>query len=127
MYAKKSPEDLYCGIRVAFKVFGGKWKLCIIDAIDQGIDRPSDIHRSISNATLRVVEMQLAELLSFGVVEKCAEEDIYPKRSKYALTPLGKSILPLLRQIDKWGTIHSEFVRERQMSQTANQFSKDQV
>lgn len=113
MYDRKTEEELDCGIRVAFKIFGGKWKLCIIDAIHRGIVRPVEIYKSIPNATPRVIEMQLAELLFFGVVEKCAE-DIYPKRSEYKLTPLGETIIPVLNQIDKWGTLHAEFVKERQ-------------
>ena len=113
MYEKKIEEELDCGIRVAFKIFGGKWKLCIIDAINRGIARPVDIHKSIPNATLRVIEIQLAELLFFGVVDKCSEE-IYPKKSEYKLTAIGESLLPLLNQIDTWGTMHSEFVKERQ-------------
>lgn len=107
-------EELDCGIRVAFKIFGGKWKLCIIDAINQGIVRPAEIYKSIPNATLRVIEMQLAELLFFGVVERCAEEDVYPKKSEYKLTAFGESILPLLNQIDRWGAANSAFVKERQ-------------
>ncbi|MGV3695915.1 winged helix-turn-helix transcriptional regulator [Flavobacterium sp.] len=113
MYTKKIEEELDCGIRVAFKIFGGKWKLCIIDAISQGITRPAEIHKSIKIASLRVLEIQLAELLHFGVVEKCTE-DVYPRKSDYRLTALGKSILPLLSQIDKWGTAHSDFVKERE-------------
>lgn len=112
MYTRKTDDDLYCGIRVAFKVFGGKWKLCIIDAIHRGITRPGEIHKSIGSVPLRVIEMQLAELLSDGVVER-EVEDVYPKKSTYSLTPFGESILPLLAQLDKWGTTHMEFVRER--------------
>lgn len=113
MYTRKIEEDLDCGIRVAFKIFGGKWKLCIIDSINKGIVRPAEIHKSIPNSTLRVIEMQLAELLYFGIVDKCAE-NIYPKKSEYELTSFGKSLLPILTQIDKWGTAHAEFVKERQ-------------
>jgi DNA-binding HxlR family transcriptional regulator len=112
MYEKKIEEELDCGIRVAFKIFGGKWKLCIIDAINRGIVRPAEIYKSIPKATLRVIEMQLAELLFYQVVERCAE-DIYPKKSEYRLTPLGESILPMLSQIDKWGTAHAGFIKER--------------
>lgn len=114
MYEKKIEEELDCGIRVAFKIFGGKWKLCIIDAINRGIVRPVEIYKSIPNAALRVIEIQLAELLFFGVVERCADEDVYPKKSEYKLTPFGESILPLLNQIDNWGSEYSEFVKERQ-------------
>lgn len=113
MYTKKIEDDLSCGIRVAMKIFGGKWKLCILDAIDNGIVRPAEIHKSIPGSTLRVIEMQLAELLFFGVINKNAA-DVYPRKSEYEFTPFGKSILPILSQIDEWGTTHAAFVKERQ-------------
>lgn len=114
MYINKIEEDLDCGIRVAFKIFGGKWKLCILDAINRGITRPTDIQKEIKEATRRVLEMQLAELLAYGIVEKCAE-DSYPKKSEYEITELGKTILPLLTQIDRWGTANASFVKTRQL------------
>lgn len=112
MYERKIEEDLDCGIRVALKIFGGKWKLCIIDAIKEGIVRPTDIHRNIPGSTLRVVEMQLAELYFFGVIDRKAE-DVYPKKTSYGLTELGRSLLPLLSEIDKWGQRHVDHVKER--------------
>ncbi|TJZ62909.1 helix-turn-helix transcriptional regulator [Sphingobacterium olei] len=113
MYTKKIEEDLNCGIRVAMKVFGGKWKLCILEAINNGIVRPVEIHKNIPNSTLRVIEMQLAELLFFGVIDKCSE-DVYPKKSEYEITPFGRTILPILSQIDVWGVTHSALVKEKQ-------------
>jgi DNA-binding HxlR family transcriptional regulator len=113
MYTKKIEDDLNCGIRVAMKIFGGKWKLCILDAIKNGIVRPAEIHKSIPGSTSRAIEMQLAELLFFGIIDK-STEDVYPRKSEYFLTPLGESILPILSQIDQWGTAHSAFVKERQ-------------
>ena len=113
MYEPKIDEDLDCGIRVASKVFGGKWKCCILDAIDRGISRPADICRYINEASVRVIEMQLAELLFYGAVEKCAE-NVYPKKSEYKLTTLGESIRPVLALMDKWGLQNSQFIKERQ-------------
>ncbi len=114
MYINKIEEDLDCGIRVAFKIFGGKWKLCILDAINRGITRPTDIQKDIRISSRLVLEMQLAELLSYGVVEKCAEE-VYPKKSEYEVTPFGKTIIPLLAQIDAWGTANAAYVKTRQL------------
>lgn len=113
MYTRKIEENLDCGILVAAKVFGGKWKLCVLDAINRGFVRPTDICRYIYDASARVIEMQLAELLLFGVIEKCAE-DIYPKKTEYKLTVLGESILPILTLMDGWGTTHADFIKERQ-------------
>jgi DNA-binding HxlR family transcriptional regulator len=112
MYTKKIDEDLDCGLRIAAIVFGGKWKCCILDAISKGISRPSDIGRYIADASSRVIEMQLAELLFFGAIEKTSE-DVYPKKSEYKLTRLGESILPILAKMNEWGLANAEFVKDR--------------
>lgn len=112
MYSKKIEEDFDCGIRVATGVFGGKWKCCLLYAIDKGIDRPSAIFRYIDDASVRVLEMQLAELLQSGAIEKSNTEG-YPKKTIYSLTALGRSILPILVMMDDWGQAHSQSIRER--------------
>ena len=114
MYTRKMDEELECGVRVSFKIFGGKWKLCIIDAINRGIVRPADIQKSIPDATPRVLEMQLAELLAYGIVCRRVLSG-YPKKTEYELAPLGKTILPLLTQIDQWGTANAAFVKSKQL------------
>ena len=112
MYTRKIEEDQDCGIYLAMRVLGGKWKCCILDAISRGISRPSDIGRQIAEASTRVIEMQLAELLFYGLVDKCAE-DVYPKRTEYRLTSLGKTLLPILSKIDQWGVEHAQVIKER--------------
>ena len=111
MYQRKIKEDLDCGINVSMKVFGAKWKPCIIDAIGKGIRRPSEIQRTIATSSLRVIEMQLSELLGFGVVSKEVSSG-FPLKVEYYLTDLGKSILPIISQLDKWGTQNKELVKE---------------
>lgn len=112
MYSRKIAEDPDCGLFLAMKVLGGKWKCCILDAINKNITRPSDIARYIKDASIRVIEMQLAELLFYGLVEKYTE-DVYPKRTEYRLTGLGASLLPVLAQIDQWGLQNAQVIRER--------------
>lgn len=122
MYERKMEEDLDCGIRVALKIFGGKWKLCIIDAIHRGITRPAEIYKNIPGATLRVIEMQLAELYFFGVVDR-QTEDVYPKKTEYQLTSFGKSLLPLLSNIEAWGQAHAGYVKKKQEELEESQFA----
>ncbi|NML22007.1 helix-turn-helix transcriptional regulator [Pseudoflavitalea sp. G-6-1-2] len=113
MYIRKIEEDQDCGLYLAMKVLGGKWKCCILDAINKGITRPSEIARSVQEASTRVIEMQLAELLAYGVVDKYAEEDVFPKKSEYRLTGLGESLLPILSQIDQWGMQNAQLIKEK--------------
>jgi DNA-binding HxlR family transcriptional regulator len=109
-YIRKNPEDLDCGLNVFTKVLGGKWKLCILDAINRGHQRPTDIHKEISSATPRVLDMQLQELEQYGMVSK--EIFIgYPLRVDYSLTDAGRAALPILGVIDTWGMENKERIR----------------
>lgn len=110
MKTRKIAEDLDCGINVAMKVFGAKWKPCIIDAIRRGAVRPSEIHRQIPNATPRVLDMQLRELEDFEVVGKRSGNS-FPLKTAYYLTPLGESILPVIALLDSWGNGNMETVK----------------
>jgi DNA-binding HxlR family transcriptional regulator len=101
-YKRKITEDLNCGLVVAMKAFGSKWKPCILDAINKGFHRPSEIHKQIPEASPRVIDMQLRELENDGMVEK-EQKAIYPLHTDYFLTETGSSILPLLNAMEKWG------------------------
>ncbi|WP_276372730.1 helix-turn-helix domain-containing protein [Chryseolinea sp. H1M3-3] len=112
MYKRKKKEDLDCGLYVTMKIFGAKWKPCIIDAIARGAKRPSEIHKQITSTSPRVLDMQLKELLDFGVVARTNQSG-YPLYVEYYLTPFGESILPVLAQMAQWGETHKEFVKQQ--------------
>ena len=111
MYERKTKEDLDCGIIVAMKVFGGKWKPCIIDAISRGAKRPSELHREITSTSPRVIDMQLSELVTYGVLSKCIQPG-FPLYVEYHLTPLGETIIPILTQLNQWGLQNKEWVKQ---------------
>lgn len=111
VYERKTPEDLDCGITVFMKVLGAKWKPCIIDAIHQGYRRPSEIHRQIPAATPRVIDMQLSELEAFGLVTKTLYGG-FPLRADYSLTDMGRSILPVIGLMERWGNRHIDQVKQ---------------
>ncbi|WP_018626750.1 winged helix-turn-helix transcriptional regulator [Niabella aurantiaca] len=114
-YNRKIPEDLDCGIVVTMKVLGGKWKTCILDGINKGMKRPSELHRAIDEASPRVINMQLRELEETGIVTKTVYPGL-PLRVEYRLTGLGMSLLPIITLIDKWGIEHNHLVENLQAS-----------
>ena len=103
MKARKIQEDLSCGITVAMKILGSKWKHCILDVINQGNARPSQIQRAIRVAPPRVIEMQLRELQLYGIVDKKVYAE-RPLRTEYSITPTGHSLIRLIKRIDLWGS-----------------------
>jgi DNA-binding HxlR family transcriptional regulator len=111
MYERKIKEDLDCGIIVAMKIFGAKWKPCIIDAISRGAKRPSELHREITSTSPRVIDMQLSELVTYGVVSKKVSSG-FPLCVEYSLTPVGESIVPILTQLNQWGLKNKDIVKK---------------
>lgn len=120
MYERKIPEDLDCGIIITMKVLGGKWQPCIIDAIDRGIRRPSELHRYLTPASARVINMQLRELEQYGIIYKNIHSGL-PLKVEYYLTALGQSILPLIEAMDNWGKANREQIKKRSLLATREQ------
>ena len=107
MYEKKIPENYDCGISIAIKVLGGKWKSLIIEYIHRGVRRPSELHRTIDQANPRVINMALKELEDYGMISKTVYPGL-PLKVEYFLTRLGESILPVLDAMEQWGNQHRE-------------------
>ena len=70
-----------------------KWKSCILDELRDAAMRPSELHKALPEATPRVLDLQLKELADDGL----------PPRSEYAITELGRSLLPILDAMIAWG------------------------
>ena len=112
MYKRKTKDDLDCGITIAMLVFGGKWKPCILSILEEGRARPSEIHKRIPTATPRVLDMQLSEMHELGLVARNSSRS-FPLVSEYYLTDLRKSILPIVHQLDAWGTFYKDQLKEK--------------
>ena len=78
MYERKIPVDLGCPLRLTMSLIDSKWKSCILD----------ELHKIFPEATPRVLDMQLKELVEDGLVAKTIFPEL-PPRSEYAITPLG--------------------------------------
>jgi DNA-binding HxlR family transcriptional regulator len=109
MYEKKIPEMLDCGLSVAIKVVGGKWKAWIIDCIRRGVCRPSAIHREMAEINPRIINMHLKELEDYGIIYKTVYAEV-PARVEYLLTEVGRSLLPIIEVLEKWGNENRDTV-----------------
>lgn len=105
MYEKKIPIDFSCGISVTLEIIGGKWKPCLIDAINNGIRRPSELLQRNPGAGKRVLHLQLKELEEHGVIRKIIYP-VLPPKVEYYLTALGESLLPLIGAMEEWGAAY---------------------
>ena len=64
--------------------------------------RPSELHKALPEATPRVLDLQLKELVEDELVSKIIYPEL-PPRSEYSITELGRSLLPILDAMIAWG------------------------
>lgn len=102
MYERKIPVDLDCPLRLTMSLIDSKWKSCILDELRHGALRPSELHRLFPEATPRVLDLQLKELVEDGLVSKTIYPEL-PPRSEYSITGLGMTLIPIIDAMIDWG------------------------
>lgn len=105
-YERKIPVDLDCPLRLTMSLIESKWKSCILDELRSCESlRPCEIHRRLPEAAPRVLDIQLRQMVDDGLVAKTIYPEL-PPRSEYKMTELGKSLLPIIDSMLKWGEDH---------------------
>src|SRR6202521_1439275 len=95
-----------CPVEATARIVGGRWKAAVLEQLFQGSKRFSELKRGITGITQRTLSQQLRELQNTGIVERTVYPD-RPPRVVYAITPIGKSLRPLLDAMCHWGKSHS--------------------
>lgn len=112
-YEKKIPVDLDCPLRLTMSLIESKWKSCILDELRSSAGmRPSEIHRRLPEAAPRVLDIQLKQMVEDGLVAKTIYPEL-PPRSEYAITDLGKSLIPIIDAMLKWGEQHIDLFMKK--------------
>lgn len=103
-YSKKIPV-LDCGHEYIRQVLYGRWKIVLLYYIAEGVQRPGELERKIPQATRRVLDVQLSQLLKHEVITKKIFDETIPK-VEYSLTDLGESLMPVIKTMIAWGNDH---------------------
>ena len=112
MYERKIPVDLDCPLRLTMSLIDSKWKSCILDELRHKSLRPSELHKLFPEATPRVLDMQLKELVDDGLVSKTIYPEL-PPRSEYAITALGQTLIPIIDAMIEWGNVNKALFEKK--------------
>lgn len=92
-----------CPIRNVLDRFGDKWSILVLLLLgSNGTMRFTEISKSIKDVSQKMLTTTLRTLESDGLVARKIYA-VVPPRVEYKLTPMGKSLIPLINNLVKWG------------------------
>lgn len=95
-------EQFHCALDVTMHFIGGKWKTVVLWYLRKDRKRFSELKRLIPNITEKMLSLQLKDLEKDGIVGRKVYPEV-PPRVEYYLTDFGRSLIPMLEEIARWG------------------------
>ncbi len=95
-------KEYHCAMDVTMDYIGGKWKTVVLWYLRKDKKRFSELRRLIPNITEKMLSLQLKDLEKDGIVKRTIYPEVPPK-VEYCLTDFGKTLIPMLDEIAKWG------------------------
>lgn len=83
-------------------MIGGKWQPIILYHISKGTNRFNKLFTEIEGINRQMLSKQLKSLEKSEILDRTLYGEI-PPRVEYTLTPLGKSLLPVVLAMTRWG------------------------
>lgn len=102
-----------CPAEFTLAMIGGRWKIPLIFHLLAGAKRFSELLRALTGVTQKVLTQQLREMERHGLVERKVFAQVPPK-VVYSLTPLGRSLKPVVDAMCRWGDLHGSSAAARE-------------
>jgi DNA-binding HxlR family transcriptional regulator len=92
-----------CQIEATLQLLDGKWKGVILHhLLKDEVLRFNELVKRLPSITHRMLSKQLRDMEVAGLVARTVYP-VVPARVDYSLTPLGRSLEPVLQAIGRWG------------------------
>jgi DNA-binding HxlR family transcriptional regulator len=109
-----------CEKELTLYVIGGKWKMLILWHLGkEGTKRFGELKALMPGITQRMLVNQLRELEDDLIVERKVYP-VVPPKVEYSLTEQGKSLMPILDSMYKWGKNYMENVMDTPANKSAS-------
>lgn len=122
----KDPANPVCRtISTLLSRIGDKWTVLVVQTLGDGSKRFNELRREIPSVSQRMLTLTLRNLERDGLVSRTVTPSI-PPRVDYALTELGKTLIPPIKAVAGWAIEHREEVADaRSNFDTAKQAMPD--
>ncbi|MDD4417977.1 MAG: helix-turn-helix domain-containing protein [Bacteroides graminisolvens] len=103
-------EYAACPIRNVIDRFGNKWSMLILYILDKGGTlRFSEIQREMVDISQKMLSTTLKRLEEDRLITRTVYPEV-PPRVEYALTEVGKSLMPHILGLTTWAVEHFDDV-----------------
>lgn len=98
-----------CPVETTLMLIRDKWTTLILRDLMSGTKRFGELRRSVGGVSQKVLSARLREMEENGLVSRTVYAEV-PPRVEYELTPLGKSLEPVLSAMWDWGCGYQHLV-----------------
>ncbi len=110
---KKYTDMAACPVRNVIARFSGKWSMLVLCVLSENDStRFNAIGKAIPDISPKVLADTLKRLEADGFVSRKLYAEIPPK-VEYSLTPLGKSLMPVIDNMVEWALSHFNEIPDR--------------
>ena len=105
-----TPLSAAVDVEALFRLLEGRWKLVILFQLFGGkVLRFSDLERSITGISQKMLAQQLRQLEEDGIVTRTVQQQV-PPNVDYRLTDWGQQLCPALDALLKWAECRDDHV-----------------
>ena len=91
-----------CPFITTLRFIGKRWKPAVLWKINEGIVRFNRLKEVLPNISDKMLANTISELESDGIIKKEIFDEV-PLRVEYKLTDFGAGVLPILKEMNRWG------------------------
>ena len=105
LLVKKSTDSIsnyQCSVIATLRLFATKWKPCILCYLTEKPLRYNQLFRIIPNISRKVLSEHLKEFEADDLIVR-DQFDAKLQRVEYSLSEKGRSLMPILQQLESWG------------------------
>ena len=100
-----------CPVATTVQLIGSKWKLLILRNLRMRPWRFNELRRDLEGVSQKVLTDSLRAMEDDGIITRTVYPEV-PPRVEYALSPLGKSMEPILDAMEQWGSAYQKMMNE---------------
>ncbi|WP_432763519.1 winged helix-turn-helix transcriptional regulator [Brevundimonas aurifodinae] len=113
-----------CPFAFTLRTLGSRWRPAILWKMALGDRTYGALKRSLPGISDKMLAQDLRVLVKSGLVSRTQASRDLARSSRYTLTPSGEALLPLLREMQHWGSGALERRREADLPGEASRTAR---